>query len=82
MLCITTDSLQMANRRVSVLLACSDPAPLGRFLPKFLRSEVKSRLAKLGIDVKVRDLVCELIVVFAVCANSKQTQTNSNAALH
>ena len=45
-------ALRQANRAATVVLACQEAAPLGRFLPKFLRAELKARLSKSGVVVR------------------------------
>lgn len=44
--------IKAANRRSTVVLTCSESAPLARYLPKFLKNEVRSRLSKMGIQLK------------------------------
>lgn len=69
--------LKAANKDVDVVLSCPDAGPLGTYVPKFVRNEIKARLLKTGILIKPYSL---LAYVFAPDASRGSSSKPDRAA--
>lgn len=44
--------LRTASKEATIILTCSESAPLGHFLPTFIRNKIRKKLLKMGIQIK------------------------------